>query len=253
MRYKIGIIFCSYNNKEYLLDSIDPWINCVKNNLGGDEFLISAVSVPFKHFPLQKRDSSYRILDNYVSMGLIKELFLIDEPMDETAARDLCLESLKKEFCDIIILVDNDEIFTVEQICNIIKFIKKDPYVAWYRLCLKNYVGDGYLSDPFTPPRIFRNVGKFKLFRFIEDNLISYLDEEKEINPNTLGNKTIPKEIAFVIHKSWPNDLRSKDKCNYQMARWGDCSYKWDEETGIQLNEDYYLSRGLVIPKILNE
>jgi len=66
-----------------------------------------------------------------------------------------------------------------------------------------------------------------------------------------LGNKTIPKDVAYVRHLSWPNNEASRKKIEYHLKHFGHCSYKWDDKLGLQIDSGYYTKLGLPIPNII--
>lgn len=255
--FKIGVIFCGYNTEDYLQQSLSPWIEARLNKLDGHSFVISAVSKPFKNFPSQIRDSTTKQLSISHSKGLIDQAFCGDSLINEWEARDLCLQFLIKSDCNLIWQVDSDEFYNLKFISNIINYIKRDKLIGWYKICLKNYVFDTntYLEEPFTPPRVHRvNIGKYKIYKFSYDNDICYKNELEEVRgQEQFGNKIIPKQIAFIPHFTWMNNIKSKNKIQYHNQRGWTCSYKWDEEKGLQFNPDYYTQQGKNIPNLLKD
>ena len=264
---RIGIIYTAYNSEEYLTESISPWITSRFTNLDGHDFVISAVSLPFKNFPEQGQDSTTDKLRFLERSGEIDKVFTEPRYINEWGARDLSLQYLLKEGCEVIIQVDADEIFTIENISNILKYIEKDKLIAWYRISYKNYVfnkNTSLLDSPFTPPRIHRvNIGKWRINKFTYDNDVNYLGkyEGEEINQNILASKVIPQHIAFPRHFTWLDGTKSKNKVIYHNLRWGSdksrlldgdgCSYLWNEEkNALQFNIEWYKKRNLNVPKL---
>ena len=119
--------------------------------------------------------------------------------------------------------LDSDEAYTRTEIDRILKFVETNPFTTWFRVSFKNYVGDGYLEQPFTPPRIFRTKhGDSVIKDFTGDNDISYTKEGYGLMPQEeYPSLTVPKNIAWVTHYSWPNTEKSKKKIEYQEGRWG--------------------------------
>jgi hypothetical protein len=155
----------------------------------------------------------------------------------ETEARGAALQWLVGQGVTHLWQHDADEFITTEQIATIIRFVEARP-VDWYRLSLKNQVftPNQYLVEPFTPPRIHRvhNPGGFVAAGFHQDNNVYY---ERPWNgeriPDTqMASLTVPKGVAWIAHRSWLNDSRSKSKVLYQQVRWGNCSFSWDDAQG---------------------
>jgi len=49
MSYRIGVIYCSYGTPEMLSESLAPWISARMKKLGGNDFVICAISAPKKN------------------------------------------------------------------------------------------------------------------------------------------------------------------------------------------------------------
>lgn len=257
-KLKIGVIFCGLNIENFIEKSLYPWISARGKRVSNSEIIISVVSKKFINFPqYEEEDNSINKLLNLQSLNNIKDVFYGGEPISEFQARDLCLQSLLKDNCDYIWQVDFDEEYSLENIENIINYIKKDSLIACYKISFKNYIFDEktYLEEPFTPPRIYKTkIGSFKINRFYFDNDISYINENREeISYENIGIKTIPQNIAFVKHYSWLNNDTSRRKVEYHNKRGWTCSYKWSENKGLDFNPEYYIKHGKNIPKILKD
>lgn len=251
---KYGLLLTAYNVEPYIHDVLRPF-------LGRENFVISAVSVPFAEYRQQDfyEDDTIGILEEYRNRGEIEYLTIFPRFIKEHDARNLALDKLKKENVDCVILWDGDECASKEEIDKILSFVESDNDV-WYRLCLKNFVFDKehYLEDPFAPPRIFRaETSQWKLNSFYWDNDVAYFNK---LNGGTvkyddiLSNKTIPKEVAWIDHYSWLSDKIGERKVKYQTQRWGEggCSYAWDEEENkLIFNDKYYQKSGLEKPRII--
>ena len=57
----------------------------------------------------------------------------------------------------------------------------------------------------------------------------------------------IPQSVAWVRHITWQNDLRAKAKVEYQVHRWGRCSFAWDDTKGLIFNPS------LPAPKVMRD
>lgn len=247
---KIGILFCGYNSEEYVEKSLSSFLN-------KDEFVISAVSVPFLEYKHQDpfEDDTTNILRRYLEEGKIH--YLVDFPkfIKEAEARDLALDYLLTEGVDYFWLVDADEVYSEENIKKIKNYVQKND-ASWYSISLKNYVFDKqhFLDEPFCPPRIFKVNCDNKFFepRFIWDNDIIYQSRDLDIRHySELPHLNIPKNVAWVDHYSWMNDNIGERKVKYQQSHFGHCSFKWDE-VGKQLkfDENYFKKNGIPIPKV---
>jgi len=249
---KYGILFCGYNSEEYVRDSL-------KNFIDRDNFVISAVSVPFLEYRNQEpfEDNTTNILREYLKEGKIHNLVDFPKFIKEADARSLALDFLKDNDVDFLFIVDADEIYSSEDIENICEYVEKN-YSCWYKVPLKNFVFDKkhYLEEPFCPPRIFRkSYFEYYLKAFYGDNDLIYTNTT---NANIhlyqeLENLEIPKEVAWVDHYTWLNDNIGKRKCFYQMDHFGHCGYKWNEEKEcVEFNEEFYRKHKLEIPKVVS-
>lgn len=249
---KWGIIFCSYNSAETVKESLLSWKQ-VKSE-SPDKFVYSCVSVPFleyKDFEIAE-DNTIEL----VRAAQIMDSHFYNVPekyLKETDARGLCLQYLKMQECDYVFFVDTDEIYTVEEINKIIQYVESSPDVLWFKLSLKNYIFDekSYLEEPFCPARIYRvSAPPFKLGVFYQDNDISYVYNDQEVQNSVVKNKVITQKIAWIKHLTWQSNENSRLKVNYQLKRWNLCSYEW-KDGRIQFNEDFYKNKSK--PKILTE
>jgi hypothetical protein len=250
----IGIIYCGYNSKSYVKDTINPFIS-LKDKL---HFNISAVSLPFlEYFEVNKEnDGTTEFLVELYNNNKIDNVFTGPSYIQEHKARDLCLQYLKVINSDLIWLVDADEFYTQKDIENILAYVNSNSEYYWYSINFKNYIFDGkQWIDGFCPPRIFRT--KFyneEINEFYWDNDIIYKDKNSNaISYKNLSNLNIPKDIAHIKHLTWLH-TNGKDKYEYQMKHFGHCGYKWNYETNqLELNHEFYVKNKIDIPKIINE
>jgi hypothetical protein len=240
---KIGIILTAYGMVDYIDDCLRSWVAARTQRLDDHEFVICAVSVPFASFPNTADDGTIAKLHNFVDSGEIDHL--ITEPVGilETEARGLALSYLKTKDVDAVWQVDIDEQYTQQDISRILRYVDGQPYTAAFRLCLKNYIFDQktYLAEPFTPMRIHRlKSGSLALKGFWADNNMFYTPESSDeiIRDDRLANTTVPSAVAWVRHITWQSDSRSRSKVAYQLARWGACSFRWDESKGLMFDPD---------------
>ena len=153
---KIGIIFAGYNNFKYASTSIIPWI--LYKKMYPNNIFIAAVSVPFKEYEDKdiKADPTTDYLINLANENFIDICF--DQPkfIKESEARNMPLFYLLNKNVDYVMIVDSDELYSLENIANIIKYISENDLEA-FQINFKNYILDGktYL-DGFSPFRIFK-------------------------------------------------------------------------------------------------
>jgi glycosyltransferase involved in cell wall biosynthesis len=248
---KYGILFCGYNSEEYVEKSLSSFLN-------KDNFVISAVSVPFLEYKDQEpfEDETTNILRRYLHEGKIH--YLVDFPkfIKEAEARDLALDYLLTEGVDYFWIVDADEIYSEKDIKNICEFVEQSKE-DWFKISLKNFVFDTqtYLQEPFCPPRIFKTQSKNKFShpRFIWDNDVIYSDSNSNetLHYTMLPNICIPQDVAWVDHYSWMNDNIGRRKVQYQQGHFGHCSFKWNEEKKrLEFDEEYFEKTKEPLPKV---
>lgn len=249
---KYGILFCGYNSEQYVEKSL-------RNFIGRDNFIISAVSVPFLEYREQniQEDSTTKILQEYLDKRLIHNLVKFPKYIKEHEARNLALKYLKQQKVDYVFLVDADEDYQKEEIDKICEFVEKDSENLWWRICLKNFVFDKetYLEEPFSPPRIFKvNSEEYSLSEMVWDNDFAFIKKStgELINYLYVKNSIVPQDLVWVDHFTWMSDETSKRKVAYQQSHFGAgiCSYKWDyEKDCLTFNEDYFILRDIERPK----
>ncbi len=251
---KFGIIYTAYNTENYVGATLAPWAKAREEKWGGHEFIICAVSCPFKKFGIQTTDKTLAILQKWMGAGAIDCIITKDEPVEEIDARGEALKWLVKEGVDFTWQADSDEFFEKKDIENIAKFVI-GSMATWFKVSYKNYVftDDIFMVEPFTPARIHRmNSAGFEARGFWDDNNVGYQNMvTNEQKPDTqFAGVTIPKAIAWVKHLTWLSDERSRLKIEYQKARGWECSFAWDKENGLTWNEEYFKNKGQSIPEI---
>jgi hypothetical protein len=254
---KIGILFTCYNCESYVDESLAPWLK-LRDEMN---FSIAANSGMFKDY--------LKLGISEKNEGTVKKLlekkldFLVTTSgknlLDEDYSRDVCLDFLRggrwgrNEPCDLLIVVDGDEIYTEENIRNIIQFVKDNPTHEGYRINFKNYTIKEDLFMDYQHDRIFWMNRHGGINRFYFDNRFEYVDKAlgiKEVKYS--DSREIPKNVAYVDHYSWlSEDPRTKDKIEYQRLRYtglenqippdSRCSYYWDNEAdSLRFNKKHY-------------
>lgn len=262
---KIGLIYCAYNCEKYLEESLKNWIFARKDKLEGNEFVICAVSVPFEEYISENipADKTIDLLTEYYNRFEIDNLITEPKYVKEHIIRDKALQYLLQQGCTDIVLFDGDEFITLEQLTDIINFVKLEPWISWFSFSYKNFVFDKntYLKDAFTPPRWFRvKTNGYELKQFYWDNDAIYYGVmnknsqfiNKTISYKELPNKVISKFTVFLDHYTWLNDERSKQKVAYQLKHFGHCSFAWDDSKGgLIFDENFYKQNNLDLPKLV--
>lgn len=248
---KYGIIYCGYNTEDYVLRSIEPFLNT--NNC-----IVSAVSVPFKEYKGidSFHDKTTDLLRDLVSQKKLKHLVDAPQYITEAEARNFALFYLKKYDVDYIWLVDSDEFYSEEDIKNIQNYIEASNKNL-FKISLKNHVFDldHYIEEPFCPPRIFKRQieGGFKLSTFYWDNDICYGHEGKLLRYDDIEElEVIPQEVAHIPHYTWLNDRIGKRKVEYQYRHFGHCGYKWNNDKHcLEFDQEFHQEHNLEIPRVI--
>ena len=272
---KIGVIYCCYGNPEYIDDCLKPWIETKKSH----DILIAAVHGQFKEYnnfgiPDTDEDSIEKLEKSY-HRKIIDNIYIQNSPwfgdknseniyQTEAEIRDKGLQWLLTQNCDYIWLLDNDERYTVEQINNIINYIKKEEYITWFSIPFKNYIFDGksWVSG-FCPPRIFKSwsssvCGNIILSKCYWDNDFEYIahnSNNEKISYKDLPTKSIPVDIlkGGIKHLTWLNS-NGKLKYEYQMKHFGHCGYKWNYDTNLlEFNKEYHQKHNIPIPEVFKD
>jgi hypothetical protein len=257
---KIGVLFTVYNCEKYLEKCLSPWFE-LKNRYN---FIFATNSGMFSDY--LTLGIPYR---NKETLEILKEYdldFLIttkgNNLLGEDESRNMCLEFLNGRGCDLIWVLDGDEVYTKNQIINIMEFIHKNPTFDHYSVNFKNLTIKEHLFLDYPHERIFwtNRYGGIKHFYF--DNRFQYNDGTDFFS--ALGVE-IPKSVAYIKHNSWlSDDIRTKDKIIYQKFRYcgpnGDlpiecrCTYEWDTiNDRLKFSESFHSCNGVEIPILKEE
>lgn len=251
---KIGVIWAGFNCEDTLDRSLAPWIAARRDKLGGHDFVICAVSVPFEGFGEEATDKTRTLLGFASTRDDIDHAIVRDRPMKETEARGAALRWLTEKGCDLSIMVDADEFYSTDEISRIMTFVSARPLIAAFKGSFRNCVFDEntYVTQPFRPMRIHRvRYGDYLLDSFWDDNNALYRaangDFKRDID---LPVAQIPQSVQFTKHLTWISDERSRKKCEYQTkARGWECSFRWNYSLDrLEWNESYFRANGLSFP-----
>ncbi len=244
---KIGLLFTAYNCENYINSCLDPWIKLKEKH----NIKIAANSGMFSDYKdlgfENKNQGTLDKLNQYKFDYFIKT----DDQnlLDEDSSRNKCLNYLiNEQNCDLIWILDADEIYKELEIENIINYVNKND-ALYYSVNFKNYLFTKDYSSDYLPPRIFWTNKNSGIKKFHFDNHITYNDNSvSEVFPH----HEIPKDVAYVDHYSWlAEDSRTKEKIIYQNKRFAGeenakCAFVWDNNYNCLLfNEYFYQKRNL--------
>jgi hypothetical protein len=247
---KIGLLLTAYNCENYINPCLDPWIK-LKEKYNIKIAVNSGMFSDYKALGFENRNQgTLDKLNKYKFDFFIKT----DDQnlLDEDSSRNKCLDYLiNDQHCDLIWILDADEIYKELEIKNIINYVNKND-ALYYSVNFKNYLFTKDYSSDYLPPRIFWTNKNSGIKNFYFDNHIKYNNgSASEIFPS----HEIPKNIAYVDHYSWlAEDSRTKEKIIYQNKRFAGeenakCSFIWDDNYNCLLfNEDFYKKRNLQKP-----
>lgn len=240
---KYGLLFCSYASEEYVDKSLEAWLKF-------DNVIISAVSCLFENFEPESNIKNIEILNDYFKGSLIDSLFTSNKPLKEYEARNLSLQRLLKLEVDYIILCDADEIWSIQEIKRLFKFLDKNSQYCWYKIEYKNLVfNENTYIKGFNPARVFRikynnQETDYKLNKCIDDNDFLYLSKNGFVQDKWLPSFIISTEICNPLHYSWLNNDRSRKKVEYQKKRGWFTSFNWNyDKKCLEFNEEYYRNK----------
>jgi len=247
---KIGLLLTAYNCENYINLCLDPWMK-LKEKYNIKIATNSGMFSDYKTLGFKnKNQSTLEKLNQYKFDYFIKTDG--DNLLDEDSSRNKCLQYLiNEQSCDLIWILDADEIYKQSEIEKIINYINANE-ALYYSVNFKNYIFTRDHSVDYVPPRIFwtnKNLG-IKKFHF--DNHVTYYDGTVS---EAFSAKEIPKNIAHVDHYSWlAEDSRTKEKIIYQNKRFAGednarCSFVWDDNYDCLIfNENFYEKRNLQKP-----
>jgi hypothetical protein len=247
----VGILISAYALEDYIEDCLSPWLEF--------DLPMACSSFHFKSF--EKKDNTKTIEKLNTLLNKDYQKCFSDDPLvlEEAEARNISLNFLKQQKVDSIFILDVDEFYSKKDIEILLEYIK-DPdfnFCAWGSVNFKNYIFDEKTwVDGFCPPRFFNMEYRgLKLDKFYWDNDITYVDDKGGIfDYKHLPHITIPKNKLHIKHLTWMNNLRSKEKVEYQIKHFGHCSYKWNYgENKLEFDLDFYKKHNLPLPQLNHE
>tara|TARA_B100000953_G_C17971060_1_gene406126 strand:+ start:153 stop:917 length:765 start_codon:yes stop_codon:yes gene_type:complete len=252
---KIGLLCNFYGFPQYTDKVLAAWKNI-------PEVSVVAVS-SFKYQGYA--DCGWDIDDTETPVQLLTDhrefvdYMSIGKDGNDSFARNPALLNILNHDIDFVWLLDQDEIYSEEDIRKTINYIDDNtPKVPTYQINFKNFIfSENQYMEDFKAPRIFGvNVGGRKtLNHFYYENDVNYLIDGVEVDYIKMPIANIPRDICFPDHYSWigsPEFLKAKIR--YQRKRFnGHCSYKWNsEKNALEINEDFYKEQNRPPPVIIN-
>lgn len=245
--FKLGIIYLSYGRPELEEKALGPFISLREKNICK---IAAASSIFPEYLNLIEDKETYKRLKKLKDDNKIDYLYNNAIVFSEASLRTVLLNQLLD--CELIMLLDADELIDEESISKVIEFVNKFPDIYYFDMAFRNYVFDDkhYLDDIYFK-RLFRN--------FKDDPIKQvYWDCDFEWNSGKDKDKPrmkIPSHICRVEHLSWIGE-QAKNKVKYQEKHFGAnfCSYKWNEqENKLEFNEKFYEMTGQPIPRVYNK
>jgi autotransporter strand-loop-strand O-heptosyltransferase len=244
---KIGLLLTAYNCENYVNPCLDPWMK-LKEKHNIKIAVNSGMFSDYKALGFENRNQgTLDKLNKYKFDYFIKT----DDQnlLDEDSSRNKCLNYLiNEQHCDLIWILDADEIYKELEIENIINYVNKND-ALYYSVNFKNYLFTKDYSSDYLPPRIFWTNKNSGIKKFHFDNHITYNDNSVS---EALPHHEIPKNVAYVDHYSWlAEDSRTKEKIIYQNKRFAGeenakCAFVWDDNYDCLIfNENFYQKRNL--------
>lgn len=243
---KIAVLGCFYGCADLLPKALEPWI-ILKNQ--GYPLVLGAINAQFKEyaelgFP-NDDDATRSVLEK--NRAHFDVLHIASEPLTEKDVRNTLLKGLLSHGADAVWLLDGDEMYTVEQIKDIIEYVEKTPQFDYYHIPFKNYMLNGMQwDDNFTPPRIFRTDRHGGIKEFFWDNDIGFTDgtEARDTTPGM-----IPRRVAYVVHRTWDRADGMEKKILYQKRRFGSCPFSYNASTReASFDADYFAQAAQKVP-----
>jgi hypothetical protein len=252
---RVGVSAIGYECKEHLAKVLGPW--SLLHDLA--EVFISVSHGVFPEtaslgFPIYSTDGTCDKLLQLKKNGVLDNVIITDSPTLEKDLRNITLPYLFEQNIDFLVLLDlQDELYTIQELENIFKFIYSNEEYDWFKVNFKNYVFDDktYVDD-FVAPRIWRMDRNEGVGGFYYDNEIVYRNGKTQ---GECPNIVFPRSVCFPRHLSW---VGSKEylcrKIRFQHVHYGHCSYMWDEsKNALAFDPNYYKMVNKSLPALYKD
>jgi hypothetical protein len=254
---KIGVLFSAYNCARYIDECLNPWLE-LKEELN---LVLAATNGRYLLSPSEVGNA--KGCESLVKLTGKNIDFLLHSPSvennwTEEEGRTFMLKYVLGQKVDLIWVIDCDEIYTKENIYNILSYIKENPDPDCYTISFKNYFVKYpyWINDGFNKAVLYWTDRKKGIDCFSFDCDIAYNDGTMTNFPEELKNEKIGKNVAFINHYSWiQDDPRIKDKIHNQETKYigeegARCAYRYNEKGHLVFNEKFYNCRGIKPPEI---
>ena len=237
---KIGLLCNFYGFPQYTDKVLAAWKNI-------SEVSVVAVS-SFKYqgyadcgWDIDDTETPVQLLTDH--RDFVDHMIIGKDGNDSFARNPALFNILDHHDVDFVWLLDQDEIYSEEDIRGALKYISENRSpVSTFRINFKNFVfSEHQYVEDFKPPRIFsvNFMGYKTLSHLYYENDVNYV-----INGKKLSYKSLPKryaekakeELGIII------DIENDDR---------DCSYRWNEKKGrLEFNKDFYKLNKIEIPDL---
>ena len=255
---KIGLIYSAYDSERYLKESLESWLN-LKNNSQHEIIIAASDGIWEKYQEIGLDEIHDKSLDILLESN-VDFLYKNRSPyvISEEESRTTLLRFLNYHNCDLLWMVDGDEVFTTQDILNIIEYIESNPQVECFRVNYKNFtIRNPLFLNDFVKATIYRGNIRGGLTKFIFDNDAVYSDGAV---PDTMNTHLIPRSVVFPKHYTWlEDDDRIPKKIQHQEHKYiwsgqkgSRCQYRMAGDK-LKFNENFWNNRGLQFPILRQE
>ena len=257
LNLRVGITFIGYECMELMPRALEPWMR-IRQALSIVDG-IKSLKISLSHgcfeetaklgFPIQSTDGSQDWMQAQKEVGNVDNFFLYQDPMKEY---DMWSGNYlwMKDDIDFLIMLNHDEMWTLQEIQILFRYINFSPLVDYYKVNFKNYcINEQTWVNDFIVPRMWWTRRNGGLKGFYKDELVEYNNGSRDFQrPFAI----VPLHLLFPKHFSWVgSEAYLKRKLNFQALRFGSCSYMWDETNKcLALNDDFYAKFGVPKPQL---
>lgn len=257
LNLRVGITFIGYECMELMPRALEPWMRIRKDPLLVDG--VKSLKISLSHgcfeetaklgFPHYSTDGSHGWMLAMHNSGAVDNAIVYADPMKEY---DMWTGnySWMKDDIDMLIMLNHDEMWTLQDIQILFRYINFNPQVDYYKVNFKNYcINEQTWVSDFIVPRMWwvkRNGG---LKGFYKDELVEYNDGSRDFQRSW---SMVPQNLLFPKHLTWVGSKAYlQRKLHFQALRFGSCSYTWDEKNDcLALNDDFYAKFGVPKPQL---